>query len=129
MPIDIVSNGALTRTVRDTAAFVGAIERYRPARKLPPVGIVEGPSDRRLRVGLITDSIVGEPTDAATTSAVDDTAALLSTLGHDIREIEIPTDETFVRDFVHYWALMAFPPNTSVDGWRAHRSTSRRPTR
>jgi amidase len=108
MPVDIVSNGALTRTVRDTAAFVGALEAFRPARTLPPIGIVVGPSARRLRIGVITDSIVGEPTDAATKSAVDTTAALLLSLGHNIREVAIPTDQTFVRDFVHYWALLAF---------------------
>ena len=108
MPVDIVSNNAVTRTVRDTAAFVAAVEQFRPAATLPRVGKVEGPSKRRLRIGLITDSIAGEPTDAETTSAVDDTAALLASLGHDIRDITIPTDQTFVRDFVHYWALMAF---------------------
>lgn len=108
MPVDIVSNNAVTRTVRDTAAFVAAIEQFRPAARLPRVGKVEGPSERRLRIGLITDSIAGEPTDAETKSAVDETAALLASLGHDIRDITIPTDQTFVRDFIHYWALMAF---------------------
>ena len=108
MPVDIVSNGALTRTVRDTAAFAAAIETYRPAKKLKPIGKVEGPSDRRLRIGLITNSIVGDPTDAETKDAVLQTAELLTSLGHDVFEVAVPTDQTFVRDFVHYWTLMAF---------------------
>jgi amidase len=108
MPVDIVSNGALTRTVRDTAAFVAAIEKYRPAKKLAPIGKVGGPSDRRLRIGLVTNSIVGDPTDAETKDAVMQTADLLTSLGHDVSELTVPTDLTFVRDFEHYWTLMAF---------------------
>ncbi|HEY9315217.1 amidase [Williamsia sp.] len=108
MPVDIVSNGALTRTVRDTAAFVAAIEKYRPAKQLPPIGRVEGPSDRRLRIGLVTNSIVGDPTDTETRTAVVQTAELLTSLGHHVTELEVPTDQAFVRDFLHYWTLMAF---------------------
>ncbi|WP_020105192.1 amidase [Nocardia sp. 348MFTsu5.1] len=108
MPVDIVSNGALTRTVRDTAAFAAAIEKYRPAKKLAPIGKVDGPSDRRLRIGLVTNSIVGDPTDAETKDAVVQTADLLTSLGHDVSELTVPTDLTFVRDFEHYWTLMAF---------------------
>lgn len=108
MPVDIVSNGAVTRTVRDTAAFVAALEKFRPAPKLKPVGEVVGPSSRRLKIGLITDSIAGDPTDADTAAAVTQTTELLASLGHDVVDFAVPTDHTFVRDFVHYWALMAF---------------------
>lgn len=108
MPVDIVSNGAVTRTVRDTATFVAALEKYRPAKNLPAIGTVSGPSDRRLKIGLITDSIVGDPTDPETAAAVLQTAALLSSLGHEVSEFQVPTDHTFARDFLHYWALMAF---------------------
>lgn len=108
MPVDIISNGAVTRTVRDTAAFVAALEKYRPATKLQPIGAVAGPSNRRLRIGLITDSIAGDPTDADTAAAVQQTAELLASLGHEVVDFAVPTDHTFVRDFLHYWALMAF---------------------
>ena len=108
MPVDIISNGAVTRTVRDIAAFVAALEKFRPAPKLKPVGEVAGPSSRRLKIGLITDSIAGDPTDADTAAAVLHTAELLTSLGHDVVDFAVPTDHTFVRDFVHYWALMAF---------------------
>ncbi|MET1037925.1 MAG: amidase, partial [Aeromicrobium sp.] len=107
LPIDIISNGAVTRTVRDTAHFLAATQAYRPAPGMQPLGLVEGASDRRLRVGLIVDSVAG-PTDDDTRKAVLATADLLGSLGHDVHEIELPVDERFMEDFKHYWGLLAF---------------------
>ena len=53
-PVKIVANGVLTRTVRDTANFFAAAERFRPGKGLPPIGLVEGPGARRLRIGMMT---------------------------------------------------------------------------
>ena len=41
MPIRIVANGVLSRSVRDTAAFYREAERIWPAPKLPPIGDVQ----------------------------------------------------------------------------------------
>ncbi|MRJ77970.1 amidase [Aeromicrobium sp. SMF47] len=108
LPIDIISNGVLTRTVRDTAHFLAATQAYRPAPDLRPLGLVEGPSDRRLRIGLILDSVTGIPTDEDTRKAVLATADLLGSLGHDVMEVGLPVDHRFMKDFKHYWALLAF---------------------
>jgi amidase len=108
LPVDIISNGAVTRTVRDTAHFMAATQAYRPGPGLPPLGLVEGPSARRLRIGLITDSVTGSPTDDETRAAVLATADLLTSLGHDVREIDLPVDRRFMEDFKHYWGLLAF---------------------
>ncbi|MCW2838854.1 MAG: amidase [Aeromicrobium sp.] len=108
LPVDVISNGAVTRTVRDTAHFMAATQAYRPGPGLPPLGLVEGPSDRRLRIGLITDSLTGSPTDDETRGAVLATADLLTSLGHDVREIDLPVDRRFMEDFKHYWGLLAF---------------------
>ncbi|QGG43186.1 amidase [Aeromicrobium yanjiei] len=108
LPIDIISNGVLTRTVRDTAHFLAATQAYRPAPDLRPLGLVEGPSDRRLRIGLILDSVTGIPTDEDTRKAVLATADLLGSLGHDVMEVGLPVDHRFMEDFKHYWALLAF---------------------
>ena len=40
MPIRIVANGVLSRSVRDTAAFYREVERVWPAKKLPAIGDV-----------------------------------------------------------------------------------------
>ncbi len=107
MPVDIVSNGVVTRSVRDTAAFLADAERHRPAPGLPHVGHVEGPSSRRLRVGLVVDSLTGPP-DAETREAVLGTAALLTELGHEVVEVPLPVGPEFKDAFAHYWSLLAF---------------------
>ena len=107
MPVDIVCNGVVTRSVRDTAAFLAAAESHRPAPGLPHVGHVQGPSSRRLRVGVIVESLTGPP-DAETAQAVHDTAALLEDLGHDAVDIPLPMAPQFKDAFAHYWSLLAF---------------------
>jgi amidase len=108
LPVDIVSNGVVSRSVRDTAYFMAATQAYKPAVGMPELGLVEGPSDRRLRIGLIVDSITGVPTDDDTRKAVEHTAGLLSSLGHEVAEVELPVDQRFMDDFKHYWAMLAF---------------------
>ena len=107
LPVNILSNGVVTRTVRDTAHVLAAAEEVRPAADLPRIGLVEGPSDRRLRIGLIADSVVGD-TDDETRAAVQDTATLLEKLGHTVVDVPLPVTEKFVSDFTHYWALLGF---------------------
>ncbi len=106
MPVRIITEGVVTRSVRDTAAFYRELERtYRP-RRLPPIGDVTGPSSRRLRIGLHRDSPVTSP-DAEVGAALDDTAQLLRDLGHDVREMGGLVDEQFVADFSLYWQMLA----------------------
>ena len=108
LPVNILANGVVTRSVRDTAAFLAAAETYKPAVGLPEIGHVEGPADRRLRIGLIIDSVSGVRTDDETRAAVQETALLLEKLGHEVVEIEAPVGERFISDFTHYWALLGF---------------------
>ncbi len=108
LPINILSNGVVTRTVRDTAHFLAGAEAFRAASDLPPVGLVEGPGDRRLRVGLVLDSVTDTPTDDETRAAVQDTAMLLEKLGHSVVEVPVAVAKKFSADFTHYWSLLAF---------------------
>ena len=108
LPINIFTNGVVTRTVRDTAHFLAGAEAFRAASDLPPVGLVEGPGDRRLRVGLVLDSVTDTPTDDETRAAVQDTAMLLEKLGHSVVEVPVAVAKKFSADFTHYWSLLAF---------------------
>jgi amidase len=108
LPVDIISNGVVSRSVRDTAHFMAATQAYLPARNLKPLGLVEGPSERRLRIGLILDSVTGIPTDEDTRKAVLATSDLLGTLGHDVVEVDLPVTTAFMEDFKHYWGMLAF---------------------
>ncbi len=108
LPVNILANGIVSRSVRDTAAFFTAAEAYKPAIGLPAVGHVEGPNDRRLRIGLLLDSVNGTRTDDETRAAVQDTAQLLEKLGHQVVEVVPPVGDRFMADFAHYWAMLAF---------------------
>ncbi|WOC12699.1 amidase [Gordonia sp. MP11Mi] len=108
LPIDLISNGVLTRSVRDSAAFLADVESRRDIGSLPPVGRVEGPGSRRLRVAFVNTPITGRLLDAPTDRAVNDAAELLESLGHRVEKIPLPVDRSFVDDFADYWAMMAF---------------------
>ncbi|MTE15108.1 amidase [Nocardia aurantiaca] len=108
MPINLVSEGVLTRTVRDTATYFAAAERFWRNPALPPVGLVEGPAQRRLRIGVLSEPITGAALDPQIRGVLDDTIALLESLGHEVRPIAYPVDRGFAEDFATYWAMLAF---------------------
>ncbi|MFF5789205.1 amidase [Streptomyces sp. NPDC012693] len=108
LPLDIVSDGILSRSVRDTAAFLAAAETHWRNPKLPPLGLVEGPSGRRLRIGFLVDSPNGVPADTATRAAVTETAATLERLGHTVEPVDLPLDPRFTEDFLTYWGMLSF---------------------
>ena len=107
-PIDLVANGIVSRSVRDTAGFLATAETYRRAPGFDPVGLVTGPSDRRLRVAVLTEPLASDSLDAGSLRAVDEVRTLLESLGHRTETIAIPVGKSFVDDFVDYWSLMAF---------------------
>lgn len=107
LPVDLISNGVLTRTVRDTAAFIYSAEKFSPAKAMAPVGLVEGPSSRRFRIGVVAEALTTE-IDDPTTATLDDTVALLTSLGHEIDYLRIPFDQSFVDQFTCYWGFLAF---------------------
>ncbi|WP_139977702.1 amidase [Nocardioides litoris] len=107
MPVRIVSDGVLTRSVRDTAAFLREAEMvYRPL-SMPPIGDVTRPGPKRLRVALNTSGVEhgASPEVAELTLA---TAALLESLGHQVEEVDPPVPPGFRDDFLQYWATLAF---------------------
>lgn len=109
LPVDVVSNGVVTRTVRDTAHFLAGTQQFRPATGMPPLGLVEGPSQRRLRIGVVLDSVTGTATDDGCRAATLATVDRLTALGHDVVEAPIPDDAVrFMHAFKHYWSLLAF---------------------
>lgn len=106
MPVQIATQGVLTRSVRDTARFYAAAEEHWRNPALPPVRLVEGPGRTRLRVGTVLDPIVGPGTDEDTRAAVLATAELLQDLGHRVEETTLPVPPRFADDFSLYWGLL-----------------------
>jgi len=107
MPVRIISDGVVTRSVRDTAAFFREAERVYRALHLPPVGDLTRPGRGRLRIGVHTQG-VGRGADPEVTELTLKTAALLEELGHHVEEVEAPVGESFPDDFLLYWSSLAF---------------------
>lgn len=107
LPVNLVVEGVLSRTVRDTAHYLAAAEQFRLNRSLRPVGLVEGPSERRLRIGVVRYDVLGRPVHAETGAVLDSAVKTLAGLGHEVREVRLDLDARFVEDFKLYWALFA----------------------
>jgi len=108
LPINIISEGVLTRSVRDTAAYFAAAEDFWRNPALPPVGLVYGPARRRLRIGLLLETVdASAAVDAETRAAVENVARTLEAAGHIVEPIELPVSPQFADDFLQYWALTA----------------------
>ena len=107
-PVRIVSDGVLTRSVRDTAAFFRESEKIYRNLRLPPIGDITRPGRKRLRVSVVTAAMGQE----ATPEVVELTmkvAGLLEELGHTVVEGDVPElPPTFKDDFLLYWASLAF---------------------
>lgn len=107
MPLHIVANGVVSRSVRDTAAFLREAVRVYRNPKLPPVGDVTRPGKQRLRIAFCTDSLVREASPEMRELTLK-SAALLEELGHRVTEINNPVPARFKDDFLLYWAFLAF---------------------
>ena len=111
MPIQIVYEGALTRTVRDTAAFYAAAERYHRNTSLPAIGHVQHAGTKRLKV-VFFDNIAAGKTgrqDDDTYRTYTATARLLESLGHHVELRPFPIDiDVLADDFLNYYGMMAF---------------------
>src|SRR5277367_5591893 len=107
MPIRLVANGVVTRSVRDTAAFYREAERIWRAPKLPPIGDVMRPGKQRLRIAVITHSLLRESSPEVRELTLK-TAGLLEELGHRVDHVEKPpVPSSFAADFLLYWGLLA----------------------
>ena len=108
LPINLISEGIVSRTVRDTAHFHAEAEKYYRNKRLPSIGLVEGPAKKRLKIGMLVDSITGYDTDKETRATVCNTAKLLNDMGHYVEEMPALIPNTFIEDFSLYWSMLAF---------------------
>ncbi|HPF13948.1 MAG TPA: amidase family protein, partial [Planctomycetota bacterium] len=98
LPAPILTNGVLTRTVRDTAHFLHALDARMPGRRLAPLALVEGPSTQRLRIACFTDSPAGSPVDDEVVEATRQTMRTLEELGHSVESIPCPYPAEMIAD-------------------------------
>jgi amidase len=108
LPLRVLTYGALTRTVRDTAFLAAALEERIPSRRLPPIGRVEGPARERLRIGVFTDSPLGGPVHPEVRDATLAAGRTCAELGHAVREIPCPFEARLLDDFWVFWSFLAW---------------------
>lgn len=113
LPVKISVSGVVTRTVRDTAAFLAAAERHHRNTDLPPIGDVHGPGRRRVRIGVVLDG-PNAPVDPALVDATRRTADRLAQLGHHVAEVDRCWDAQLGNDFVLYWGGLALAQLTML---------------
>ena len=108
LPINLVHQGVLTRSVRDTAVFMAGAEDFYYNKSLPRLGLVKQPSGRRLRVGFFYDNPEGAGVDKEIIDTVKKTALLLEEQGHNVEQVAYPFDKKGGEYFLIYWGMLAF---------------------
>jgi amidase len=106
----MVTQGVVSRTVRDTAGLLDAIIGPDPGAEYegayPPVPLAEAVTrqPRRLRIGYAWSSAINAHPDREAVAAVESAAELLTELGHEVEEVAPPqNDEGLARDFLTIW--------------------------
>ncbi|MEO1252128.1 MAG: amidase [Pseudomonadota bacterium] len=112
--ISISVHGVQSRTVRDTAVAAAAMALPAETSGLKPLDLVTGPSDRRLRIALLTEGVKDRPIDPVVVEETKQTAMLCAELGHDVSPISPPFDPSLEDDFTLYWAAYA---DSVVSAW------------
>ena len=106
MPVRIVADGIVTRSVGDTAAFYREAEKVYRNLELPPVGDITRPGKARLDVAMVTEGI-GREASPEVLDLTLKTAARLEELGHRVQHIEQPLPDSLADDFLLYWSMLA----------------------
>lgn len=85
--IEMTSDHCISRSVRDSAYFLALTEDPTATK---PVGFVNRPLNRKLRIGSWTQTAMGESPEPAVSKAHDDALQLLASLGHRIETMAAP---------------------------------------
>lgn len=108
VPINIVEDGVVSRTVRDTANYYAALESYFHNPKLPRIGQVVSPNKKRLRIGLFTTAPHGVESQGDVADTVLKAGELLESMGHQVAHIANPFPSKTLTDFILYWSFLSF---------------------
>lgn len=107
LPIQIVSDGVLTRSVRDTARLLEFAEAHYKNKTLPSIRSQESSRKNNLKIAYFSQLPTGGRSHEDCEQAVERAADFLSGKGHRLEKIEPPIPPEFADDFLLYWASMA----------------------
>lgn len=111
MPIGIVHQGVLTRSVRDTAMFYAEAEKHYYNKRLPRMGFVQHPIKKRLRIAFLENQPPGKTgyQDEDVRRVMLETARLLASLGHEVEEVPVPVEiEPMVEHYLNYYGFLSY---------------------
>lgn len=114
LPVNIVYSGVLTRSVRDTAAFYAGAEQFYYNKKLPKLGHIQTPIERRLRIAFFENLPAGVQghMDEDTWKVQLETAKLLESLGHKVEMIKVPLEiEVLTEHYLRYYGFLSYMNN------------------
>lgn len=124
LPVNVASDGVLTRTVRDTIALFEAIEARERPRNVAAIGRVGEKPARQLRIAVFVDAPAGLPVDAEVQAAARSVALRCEAFGHAVEEIACPFPSSVIDDFMHYLAFLSWGQVASAR-WMLHHSFDR----
>ena len=112
-PIGLATNGALARTVRDAAAFLDVMAGravgdpyWAPAEAASFLAACER-EPGRLRIARFSDPVIADASiDPECIAAWESASALLSSLGHEVVDVEVPMPRDAVPVFETCWAVL-----------------------
>ncbi len=107
MPINLLTEGVVSRSVADTAAFYAEAERQYPVPGLPAIGHVTAPAARRLRIALSVGHPLAGACDPEVVATVERVAAVCEAQGHKVELVSLPVTQQMADDFFLYWARLA----------------------
>ena len=110
LPLNLIVEGVVTRSVRDTATFYAEAEKYYTSKRMPAMGLVTGPSSKRLRILYFENLPEGSTgyLDADTINTIEANAKLLQSLGHQVDVIPFPYRiGEMTDDFLSYYGFLA----------------------
>ena len=114
LPANILHDGVVTRSVRDTWAFHTEIEKNVPAKEYPAIGNVSESFPEKLKIAVLTENCLGKDSSSELVQATHDVAKLCDSLGHKIEMISNPFYRKFDEDFWLLWAHFGFLIRYSV---------------
>lgn len=89
-PLEFSVRGAISRSVRDSAAHLFHTQQRGDSAALTPIALIKGPSKRRLKIGLIINGVGNAVPSDEVQEAIRDTASLCEQLGHTVAETRFP---------------------------------------
>ena len=107
LPVDIVTQGIVSRSVRDTANYFAAIEQYYKPKNLPSIGTISSAGKKRLKIALITDSPAGVESHPDVVKTIMEAGKQCESLGRRVEYIKNPYGADVMFDFLIYYSFLA----------------------